>query len=816
MSRRILAALCTLVLLGANAPQLTVYSAPAAKRPAGAPNPRRPFDLILPNGRTVAPVGASTVVGTNALGLTLTPDGAFAIVSNDDELRYGVRSYLARAARGGYSLAVVNARTMRLVSTYQAPKRTFFAGVVACKDPADPSRTIVLASGGPSNGVDVFDLSRYGRLTFERAIAIPGPADARFANDGHSFPASLALSDDHRTAYAVNFLGDTVTAIDVKTRTVESTVPVGFFPSGIAVAHARLYVTDGGLMRYARLPQRTLLPPFANVPRAPRHASALSLLGLDARGNVHGGLAPLRMDRTPDGVENVGGADPSAIVLSRNGRYAYVTMTNVDRVAIVDLRARRVIGGLDLRLFDEAPYGTQPDAIVRSPDGTRVYVALAGMNAVAVLDSRNPAKLHRLGLIPTGWYPSALAVSKDGRYLYVANAKGLGTEPGPAGESDTMWATLQRIDLKSVPLVKTTLSTLRYLRVARLAVSDPIVPPLRSLQRSSVIRHVVFILEGSQTFDSALGDLQDAQGHPYANGDPALASWPQSLTPNLHALASEFALAENVYTGGTATAFEERTERLKDASGAFFGSAEDPEDYPRSGYIFNALQRAHLTYRDYGELLRVSGYETGGAATPGLGGYYTWNVPALAALAGHVDLRYPGWNPRIGNLKRALEFERDYGRYVKAGTVPDFTYVWLPGDHGESAPGLPSRRAQAAENDRAVGEIVQYISHLSSWASTAIFIMPADTRGGRDHVYARRTYAIVVSPYAKRHYIGADHLSTASILKTEEEILGLPALSLNDLLATDMADFFTPMADLTPFEVLGAPTSNSSHTDTTR
>ncbi len=848
-----------LALLGA-APAPTVYSAPAGSRVAGAPDPGRPYNVILPNGRIVAPVGKNVVVGMNALGVALSPDGKYAIVTNDDERQGQAVSKVVPNARGGYSLAVVNTATMRLVDVYRAENETFFLGVTALKDPANPSKTLVIAPGGASNTVHFLQLDAQGQLHEIANVTPPPPLDRRFANDNHTFPGFVTLSPNHRVAYVVNNLGNSVTAIDVATRSLMHTAPVGYFPYAAAVAGHRLYVTDPGLMTYADLPQPARYPAFANVPFAPQSASALTTIPIAGDGDLAvSGITATAMDSAPDGLENVGGAAPTSIAVSKDGRYAYVCMTNVDRIATVDLFGiPRVVGGLQLRLFDRSPYGTQPNAIVRSPDGKRLYVALAGMNAVAVLDAHNPRKLHRLGLIPTGWYPTAIAVSPTGRYLYVANAKGFGQEPGfeggppyrmdaaghvlqSLGDSNTIWATLQRIDLHKLPLQKTTLSTLRYTRTARRGEPNSIVPPLRSGFRSSAIRHVVFILEENKTYDSMLGDLTDAQGRPYGKGDPSLVSFGQTVTPNLHALAREYGLATNMYadgdesdaghqfaTAGVASAYSEKTLLVKTGRSPLVNKNEDPEDYPRAGYIFNAAARSGLTYRDYGDLVRLSGYDEGRATDPkdddpyyagmqdenaptsGLGGLYSLDVPALAALKDRIDPNYPGWNLRIRDVRRAKEFIREFSQLESQNAVPDFTYIWLPSDHGGAGPGIPPLPEEVADGDRALGMIVDFLTHQPAWSSTAIFITPDDAQSSRDHVNEHRTYAVVVSPYAKRHYVGGEHLSTVSILKTEEELLGLPALSLGDLLATDLSGFFTATPDATPFSAIPVPTQTAS------
>ncbi len=726
-------------------------------------------DAVLPDGRIAAPLGLSTFVGTNPLGVAVTPDGRYAIVSNDEQLRNAPSTAPLPELVPGYSLAVVNAKTMHVASVFQSDGDAFFVGLAAVHDPANPAQTIVLASDGPNGCVRVFDLAADGSLTAEPAtIPVAG------------FPATIDISPNGRIAYVTSNLGDRVTAIDIAARRVLRSAPTGYAPYGTAVSADRAYVTNGGLSTYAPLPRPTDAPRFGAPNADIDKSSSLSVVTLDSDGNIAAdanAASIVRMDPIPDGTEIIGGARPGAIVVRRDGAYAYVALSNVDRVATVALRPEpRVISGLDLRLFVNAPYGTQPSAEALSADGKRLYVALAGLNAVAVLDARNPAQLHRLGLIPTGAYPSALALSHDGRFLYIASAHGVDG-----------WGILQRVDTKTVPLMKATLSALRYTRSVKVARPNPVVPPLRSKRRSSAIDHVVYISMGVGTYDMFFGP------------SPAFS------TPNLQALAAQYGLARNFYAnelnldanaqvafGGSATLYAQQTLHVSGGRGGFDAHAQDPEEYPRLGYIFNALARAGLSYRDYGALLNLSGYEPRAKAP--LGGVYTRDVPALAALDGHVDLRYPGWNPEITDASRAADFEADMGRLIDADREPDFTYVWLP------TTGTP---ASTADADRALGQIVAFLSRSPHWSSTAIFVVGDGVTGGMvDRVNPARSFALVVSPLAKPGYRGKAHLSVASVVKTEEELLGLEPLALGDLLSTDMADFFGDVPYPTPYQPL--------------
>ncbi len=817
------------------------YAAPSGNIPAGHYR-GAVYDAVLPSGRIVTPLGESVLTGMNALGVALTPDGRFAIVSNDDERQANTHSLIDSGATGGFSLAVVELATMRVVDRYRAPGEKFWVGIVALPDPADATRTLVLASGGPTNAVYALDLDTSGHLTADatHVITPPAPSDVAFADNGHSYPGTIVLSKDNRRAYVVNEAAGTVVAIDTAARTIVQPVrQVGFFPFGAALAGDRLVVTNEGLMRYAKLAQPAAVPPFRTPAADPQHASSLAFVDVAAGGELAAqdaapfANAALPMDPAPDGVRTIGGAHPTSVAVTANGAFAFVAMTNVDRVATVSLTGTpRVVGGTELRLFDKGPYGTQPSALALSKDGSRLYVALAGLDAVAVIDARDPVHLHRLGLIPTGWYPTALALAGDDRTLYVVNTKGYGHDAGFTGDtaisadSNAVWSTLQKIDLPAVQLKSTTMTTLAN---TRRVLTKPVTYP-------AGIDHVVVILEENKTFDAMLGDLGAAYG-----GDPALVSFGESVTPNLHALARRYGLATNMFAdaeesdaghqflaGGMATLYSERTLYAKGGRTPLVNKNEDPEDYPRLGYVFNALARHRVAFRDYGDFVRVSGYDEGGAKDPktddpqyagiddkdaptqGLGGVYGLDVPAPAVLDGHLDVNFPGWNLRIRDERRAKEFVRDYGALVAQGRQPRFTYIWLPADHTGAGPGIPPVPEEVADGDRALGEIVHYLSKLPSWRHTALFVLPDDAQSSRDHVDEYRTYTIVAGPFVKPHYLGTHHLSTVSVLKTSEQLLGLGTLALGDLLATDMSDFFTAHGDTAPYEAIPVPAQTAS------
>jgi hypothetical protein len=597
-----------------------------------------------------------------------------------------------------------------------------------------------------------------------------------------AYPAQIAIAPGGRSAYVVDNTGNAVIAIDLASRTARRSFPVGDFPLYVTADAREVLAPGTGLSAYAPVVPPAATPQFTQPAFDPSKSSSLTVY--EASDDRIGDPSTVPMDPAPDGTQIVGGAEPGATILSRDGRLAYVALANVDRVAIVSLAdTPRVVRGLDLRLYPGAPYGAEPSAEALSADGKRLYVALAGLNAVAVLDAKRTTR-YRYGLIPTGWYPTALQLSRDGRYLYVLDSKGVNG-----------WGVLQRVDLKRTYLVRATLDALRYNRMPAVAQFNPVIPPLRSEKRSESIDHVVYVSVGEESYDSIFGDLRDSSGNPHGNGDPSLSRYPESVTPNLHALAQSYALADNFYASderadvakqfaaaGQATLYQQLVAFTGTKRAPLDDHGDDPEDYARDGYLFNALARAGISFRDYGGLLRLSGYD---------GSQYHLDVPALAALRGDVDLSYPSWNPKITDLQRAGEFVRDMQQYATSDSIPNYAYVWLPAESGA---------AGAKDADKAVGTIVDFVSHTTHWSSTAILIA-ADGAGSNDHVNALRTYALVVSPLARRGYVGDEHLSMASLLKTEEEIFGLPPLALGDLLATDLSQFFTEAPAPEPYQV---------------
>ena len=300
------------------------------------------------------------------------------------------------------------------------------------------------------------------------------------------------------------------------------------------------------------------------------------------------------------------------------------------------------------------------------------------------------------------------------------------------------------------------------------------------------IAHVFFILKENRSDDQVLGDM------PQGNGDPKLTSFGARVTPNEHALATRFGLFDNAYTSGKVSepghnwadaAFDtDFVERMWPATyaGRRGDDSLSPAMVPFNGYIWQDTQSARVSFRDYGEMVD----------------------PPVPSLAGRYDPRYVGWNLDYSDLNRVKEWRREFADFIHNGNVPRLEYIWLPNDHTYGRrPGKLTPASMVAQNDYALGEIVDTISHSPVWRSSAIFVIEDDAQDGPDHISAQRTIFFLVSPYARGGLQHA-HYSTVSVLSTMELMLGLPPLSTYDGMAVSLRAAFSPVARLAPYTAI--------------
>jgi YVTN family beta-propeller protein len=917
------------------------------------------FDGVLPNGRIVTPAGDSVQVGMNPLAVAITPDGRYVITSNDDERggafgsRPGLVSLQNPVNQGGYSITVIDASTLQIVSQVNTGGRFFLGLQVTGQGPYR-----VWASGGADQDVKCFEVSAQGMIAQKKPVSIPiapfthanpkagfvsnysvapgydktvfpSPASstspAAFAAGARiSFPAGSALSPDGRFLYVACNGDESLAVIDTASLGVVKQVEVGYFPYGVVVSQdgSKILVSNWGMTEYtfhgpvydpATGGLLSLKPGGANVPAGfavpktsargdnPKTSSVSVITVPGGDGAQAKRLTALYEGAPLDALEQVGDTHPSALAVVRGHgvEVAYVAKTDDDRLGLIRLDTDRRLHDFDLSLLPlrvkggHRVLGAYPDAIAVAPDQRRVYVAEAGINAVAVLDTSDPTAPHLLGRIPTGWYPAGLVVSPDGQTLYIVNAKGIGEDVNPkAGldlpshptgvesfeDSNDLFGSLQRVRLADLTFEphRGQAEPGRDGGNSRVLANNVTIQPTAGLDSSVVplgrkpsakIKHVFFILQENKSFDSMLGNRDDHFGPyaslTYANADGTAFPDRQNtgVSINTQLLATTFASGVNYYSdaeesdaghqfcaAGTANDYTEKTLLVKTGRGLLVNKNMEPEDYPAGGYLFNNAARHGVSFKDYGDLIRIDGTDTG-ASTPtvrndppsgkvgypqlqpdrmtvsdplvnagdvdsptrGMGQSYFMDLPDLAVLGSnnrngepHLDQDFPGYNFNISDQRRAREFMRDFDRMAQRGTVPQYLHIYLPNDHTGSVQ-APNKGdvgvvplQQIADGDVALGMVVEHILRSPIYydpktgEGSAIFITYDDAQSSKDHIHPHRTPLIVVSPYAKPGYVAKRHYVSASIVKTEELLLGLPPNNYGDLFATDLRDLFQP------------------------
>jgi YVTN family beta-propeller protein len=479
--------------------------------------------------------------------------------------------------------------------------------------------------------------------------------------------------------------------------------------------------------------------------------------------------------------------------------------------------------------------GCTPTGFAFSPDESRIYVTLGDMNAVAVVDARANVLL---GYIPVGWYPTSVVVSPDGRKLFVANAKGVASRnPNkvPAGTDGKNGRYIQNIIEGTVSVIPVPNAATLAQSTQQVIANNRITPTLdkdaRKLLANPGIEHVIYIIKENRTYDQVLGDL------PQGNGDPSLCLFPREVTPNQHALAERFVLLDNFYccaevsadgwnwsVSGMVSEYTSRNApynysgrgRNYDFEGQNNGSPVDLLGYADvarspSGYIWELCAKHKVPFRNYGFYCNFVDAETRSK----VGGKYSGedNAPNKKILEGKTDQNFrlydltyadseahlkhgiasPYARKTFGKFNapsRISEWRREYEQYVQSRTMPRFMMVRFGNDHTRgTATGAPSPRAMVADNDYAVGQLVETVSRSPYWHKTAIFILEDDAQNGFDHVDAHRSIAFVISPFIAKGTIDSTFYNTDSTLRTMELLLGLPPMCQYDAVATPIAVF---------------------------
>jgi len=514
---------------------------------------------------------------------------------------------------------------------------------------------------------------------------------------------------------------------------------------------------------------------------------------------------------------------PNDMVVSRNGKWLYVANANANSVSVINVAAKTVIETLNAALYPDAPIGSTTNGVALSADDKTLYIANADNNCLAVFDVEKPGHSHTKGFIPVGWYPTGVKVVK--KNILVINGKGMSSMANSNGPQPLR--NLHKALYKSsngydsvtyiANMFKGTLSTIAtpgeklmkfytgqvYLNTPYNKQKEtkqagnngnPLLKPADSLLP---IKYVFYVLKENRTYDQVLGDM------PRGNGDSSLCIFGRNVTPNAHALSDQFVLLDNFYVdaevsadghnwsmAGYATDYVEKNwpSNYNGRGGEYDFGGSVPVANPTKGFIWDYCQRAGVPFRNYGEFM-----DDGPPSLPVL------KIPS------NYCAQYPGWNLDIEDVAREKIFEHDFDSLVAINKVPKFNTVYLPNDHtyGSSA-GKPTPLAYVADNDLALGRLVDHISHSPIWKESAIFVLEDDAQDGPDHVDAHRSVAYVASPYIKMHSVDHTPYTTSSMLRTIELMVGLPPMSQYDAAATPMWGCFNNIADTSAYNAQAA------------
>ena len=613
------------------------------------------------------------------------------------------------------------------------------------------------------------------------------------------------------------------------TGTVTAEIPVGIAPYDVTLSPngKTAWVSDWGGRR----------------PKAGEHtadSSGTETL-IDERGVGSSGCVSLvDLNGKKEIAQIETGLHPSDIVLTRDGKRLYIANANSDTVTIVQAASRKVQQTISVHVDARLLFGSAPTGVALSPDEKTLYVTCGGNNAVAVvsLASGNPSRLT--GLIPTGWYPGAVVTDKSTGMLHIANVKGIGsrTQGGvPGGKGWNVYAfrgSVQSVAPPTVPVLKQYTVQARTdallpeaLRMGerherQMATGKKPVPVPVAIGDPSVFEHVVYILKENRTYDQVFGDLK--QG----NGDASLCIFGRKITPNHHALAEEFVLLDNFYCNGVLSADGHSwategnvTDHLEKSFGGFTRSytfGDDPLTYSSSGFLWDNVLAHGLSFRNYGEMDYADTAPAGAKFNAVYKDYFdgTHHL-AFTHKIGVENLRhythpdFPGWNTSIPDVIRADIFLKDLAQCEKEVRFPNFTLIYLPNDH---TGGDVSASSYLADNDLALGRVIEGISNSSFWLKTCIFVVEDDPQSGWDHVDGHRSPCLVVSPYTKRGVVLSRFYNQTSVLHTMERILGLPPMNQMDAMSPLMGACFTSTPDLRPYTARpnGVPIADTTRT----
>ncbi len=657
--------------------------------------------------------------------------------------------------------------------------------------------------------------AEFGRLYEYRAIS---PADVAIPNE-----ILITQESGREYLYVVLNGNNKVVKQDLASGDLIWIADPGVAPYGLTMAAGKLYVTNWA-GRYPSENDKEV----AGVPWGLARVDNKNAGGATREGSV------TILDPSNGRIlkELVVGLHPNDITSDKNGRFVYVTNSNSDNVSVIDTENDEVTETISVRLQPEINpfFGDSPNGLCLSIDGKTLFVANGMDNAIAVIRLRESDRQSSTvtGFIPTGAYPSSVTISKRGN-LYVTNLEAEGARSGiPSSRTNNLIYNSHNMDasisvipvpnernLKAYTDTVVAVNDLSRAILAREKPRDSVAPkPVPDIiGEPSVFKHIVYIIKENRTYDQILGDMKQGKG------DPALCIYGSNVTPNTHKLAEDFILLDNFHVSGKCSAEGHQwtdasivTDYIEKNMRAWFRSyphvQQDALVYAPTGFLWDNASKHGKSVRIYGE-----------AAFPVIDNKLTWtniyrnylkgekiefsNITTIENVKGILCPEYPSYGTHVfTDIMRADILIKELQEYeaMEGDQLPELMIVALPNDHTAGIrPGYPTPRAMVADNDLALGRIVEAFSKSRFWKNTVIFVVEDDSQGGFDHISAYRTVALVISPYSRLRNTNSTFYTQPSMVRTIEQILGLPPMNIQDAIANPMADCFGSKPDLSPY-----------------
>lgn len=785
---------------------------------------------LAPSGATISTLNPglkdfpSHTVG-QAVKTVLSPDGRTLLVLTSGYNRLNNAQGAREAADSNEYVFVFDATGDRLRQTQVFEVPNTFMGLAFA-----PDGNHFYVSGGVDDNIHVFAKADHGWAEDGAPIGL----GHRQGIGIHQKPtvANVAVTADGKTLLAADIYNDAVSLVDLAQRTkvgeldlrpgvidrVQSGVAGGESPFGVAIKGSRIaYVSS----------ERDREVDLVDI-ASPEKPTLLTRIVING--------------------------NPNNMVMNAAQTRLYVAADNSDLVSVIDTAANHVVETIRttaphgvVRAPEQLP-GAAPNSLTLSPDEKTLYVTNGGMNAIAVISLAEGKAPHVAGLIPTGWYPQSVSISRDGKTLYDVNSK---SNPGPNPQYDgtplpassfrahqvanQYILQLEKAGLQSMPVP----NQVELARLTRMVASNDFLstPPdpqdeetMTALRQH--IQHVIYIVKENRTYDQVLGDLDRG------NGDPRLAEFGSVITPNQHGLAAQYVDLDNFYCSGEVSgngwpwsiSAREMDLNVKTVPMSYAGRGSprginvdmptvaerqmNNPDYPndpnllpglnneyapdgpggekQQGYLWSLALRHGLTVRNYG-------FESGiPPRTPEVqdpfASHTVVDVPVNPELIGRTDPYFRAFDNAYSDFRREREWEREFDDYVAHGNLPNLELVRFMHDHegnfSTAIDGINTPERQTADNDYAVGKLIEKVAQSPYRDSTLIFILEDDAQAGPDHVDAHRSIAFVAGPYVKHGAVVHDHYTTVNMVRTIEDVLGLGHLNLNDEYQRPMTNAF--------------------------